>query len=537
MNRRRSVLIQASCLLIALFAFRTAFSRPLPAIAGWPQFHRDAAHTGVAGGTGNFLNGFPPVVRWQYRVFDQPATDDDVSKTRWTTTFPLGDLDGDGTLEVVVTTPDGQVNVDGSPAPSRVIALKDRPGENPAVEAMWIYTTTIPIGGPGLDTYSPVLTDADGDGKLDVIFTGRDSMVRALKGTDGSVVWEFFTDRITEAGPAFSDLDGNGTQEVIIVTDCRSGVECPDEGDEAMVYVLPAVGSGVIAAPLWSYAYPYKLDSAVPAIADLDPDDGTERKAIVQGTWGGVLLVLWQDPHGAIVAHALDLHDLDDTIPDDFTPVIRTTPLIYDFGEGPTVYFGWLPTDENAADARFSAVGLDADMATGSLVFTHRWTRSNFDTWKSSPALLPQAAGLPLIVMGYGLGIGPPPTQSGPVGQCVPGQVNGGIVAYDSLGNTAWHVDFGGAEGNVRASPAVADLDGDGVMEVVMPVGCFGGVHFLDASGKPEHFLQTGPRAQNSPSIGDLDGDGRLEVILGSYDGQVWALEGGARIFLPSIEK
>lgn len=529
--------LSLSVVLLALLIATAVHAHPLPANPGWPQFHRDETHTGVAAGKGGFLSGNPPIVRWLYRVFDEPMTDDDLSRTRWTTTFPLGDLDGDGTLEIVVTTPDGMVRLDGEPAPSRVIALKDRPGSIPAVEVMWVYTPTIPIGGPGLDTYSPVLTDADSDGKLDVIFTGRDSMVRALKGSDGSVIWEFFTDRITEAGPALADLDGNGTQEVIVVTDCRAGVECPDEGDEAMVFVLPTAGNGVIGSPLWSFAYPYKLDSAVPAVADLDPNDGTSRKAIVQGTWGGRLLVLWQDTSGSIIAHTLDLHDLDHSIPVNDTPVIRTTPLIYDFGEGPTVFFGWLPTDKNAADARFSAIGLAADLSAGTLVFTHRWTRSNFDTWKSSPTLLPQPSGKPLIVQGYGLGIGPPPTQSGAVGQCVSEAVTGGIVAYDWTGNVAWHVDFGGQEGNVRASAAVADLDGDGTMEVVLPVGCFGGVHIFDATGNQESFLQTGPRAQNSPSIGDLDGDGKLEVVLGSYDGQVWALEGGAQIFLPSINR
>ncbi|HLF91079.1 MAG TPA: VCBS repeat-containing protein, partial [Anaerolineales bacterium] len=268
----------------------------------------------------------------------------------------------------------------------RVLALKDRPGQNPPVEVMWVYTPTISLGGPGLDTYSPALADAD-----------------------------------------------------------------------------------------------------------------------------------------------LDLH-----VPLDETHVIRTAPLVWDFGEGPTVVFGWLPTDLNAADARISAVGLEADMNGGTVTFTHRWTRDDFDAWKSSPALVPQPEGPPLIVMGYGLGIGSPPTQSGSVGQCVSGQVFGGVVALDWQGEAAWTRDFGNLEGNVRASPATGDLDGNGVMDVVLPVGCFGGLHIYDGAGGQELWsLQLGPRAQNSPSLGDIDGDGQLEIVLGSYDGRVWVLDGGVRIFLP----
>lgn len=39
-----------------------------------------------------------------------------------------------------------------------------------------------------------------------------------------------------------------------------------------------------------------------------------------------------------------------------------------------------------------------------------RDTISSIDDWKASPALVPQADGNNLIVTGYGLGIGPPPT-------------------------------------------------------------------------------------------------------------------------------
>lgn len=502
----------------------------------WPMFHRDEKHTGVTDGAGDFFTDHPPGVRWQYPVFDQPRTADDLALIRWTTTFPLGDLDGDGTVEIVITTPDGPAYLNGQPMPHRVIALKDHPGQSPPLDVMWVYTPTIPIGSPGLDTYSPALGDADMDGKLDVIFTGRDGYVRALKGTTGQVLWEFFTDRITEAGPTIADLDGDGTLEVVVVTDCQSGVECPDHGHEAQLFVLPITAAGMINTPLWSLTYPYKMDSAVPAIADLDPNDGEDRQAIIVGTWGGELVVTWRDASGQVVINTLDLHDLDPSVPLDETPVIRTSPLVWDFGEGPTVVFGWLPTDLNAADARISAVGLEADMHNGTVSFIHRWTRDEFDAWKSSPALVPQPAGPPLIVMGTGLGIGPPPVQSGSVGQCVSGQVSGGIVALDWQGEVAWSHDFGHLEGNVRASPAIGDLDGNGVMDVVLPVGCYGGLHIYDGvSGQELWSLQLGPRAQNSPSLGDIDGDSTVEMVLGSYDGKVWALDRGARILLPLV--
>ena len=93
-------------------------------------------------------------------------------------------------------------------------------------------------------------------------------------------------------------------------------------------------------------------------------------------------------------------------------------------------------------------------------------------------------------------------------------------------------------EGNARASAAVADIDVDGQLEVVLPVGCYGRIYAYDGlTGAPEWQLQLGPRAQNSPSIGDLDGDGAAEIVVGSYDGYVWVLGGGARNYLPLVER
>jgi outer membrane protein assembly factor BamB len=511
--------------------------------APWPMFHRDEQHTGViTSAVGNFISASGPVVRWKYRVTDQPASQADIAYYRWATTFPLGDLDGDGTLEIVVTTPDVispvVATLNGAPVPDRIIALKDTPNQNPPFRVMWVYTSSLPAGQSSFDTYSPALADADGDGKLDVIFTSGDGYVRALKGTNGQLIWQYNTGRITEAGPMLADLDGNGSQQAIIVTACQNGTYCPNPTDEALLIVLPITGTGTITQPLWSLDYPYKMDSAEPAVADLDLTDGQNHKAIIAGTWGGNLLVAWRNQSGVVVTNTLDLHSLDGTVPVTETPVIRSSPLIWDWGEGPTAVFAWLPTDLNVSDARISAVGLSANMISGTVMFTSRWTRDTPDVWKSSPTLLPDpGSGQPKIVAGYGLGI-QQPAQSGPVGQCDPPYVTGGIVALNYTGGTvAWQHDFGNSEGNIRASAAVADLNGDGVSDVILPVGCYGKLHVYSATGTEEWILQLGPRAQNSPSVGDLDGDGKLDIVLGSYDGNVWILSGGARLYLPLIER
>jgi hypothetical protein len=344
-------------------------------------------------------------------------------------------------------------------------------------------------------------------------------------------------ERITEAGPVVADVDGDHAMEVVVVTDCEGDLPppvCLDAGKQAKLYVLPAIASGSN-TPQWTLDYPYKLDSAEPAVADLNPTDSENRQAIIAGTWGGELLVAWRDASNMIVSDTLKLLDLDPSIPvdPDSPPVIRSSPLVWDFGEGPTAVFGWLPTDKNAADARTSAIGLQANYHNGTLVFTPRWTIDQYDTWKSSATLLPQSSGQPLVFLGSGLGVGG--GQSGVVGQCDPDFVTGGVAALDWQGNTAWDDPYHGQEGNIRASAATSDIDGDGEMEVVIPTGCYGKLHAYGAGGEEEWALQMGPRTQSSPSVGDLDGDGEVEIVLGSYDGLIWVLGSSKQTYLSLI--
>ncbi len=74
------------------------------------------------------------------------------------------------------------------------------------------------------------------------------------------------------------------------------------------------------------------------------------------------------------------------------------------------------------------------------------------------------------------------------------------------------------------ATPVVADLDGDGKLDVVV-VTEETGVFAVRANGTTL-WARAIPGGHASPSVGDLDGDGRREVVVANDAGTVYALNG-----------
>jgi tetratricopeptide (TPR) repeat protein len=120
---------------------------------------------------------------WSY------TTEDDVRSSP-----ALGDLDGDGDLEVVVGSYDG-----------KVYALHGEDGSE-----LWSYTTGHVVRS------SPALGDLDGDGALEVVVGIYDDKVYALHGNNGSELWSYTTGADVYSSPVLGDLDGDGALEVVV---------------------------------------------------------------------------------------------------------------------------------------------------------------------------------------------------------------------------------------------------------------------------------------------------------------------------------
>jgi outer membrane protein assembly factor BamB len=75
-------------------------------------------------------------------------------------------------------------------------------------------------------------------------------------------------------------------------------------------------------------------------------------------------------------------------------------------------------------------------------------------------------------------------------------------------------------EGTVTSSPALADVDGNGELDIIFGSG---DSKLYAANGKTGALLwtfQTGGVIDSSPAIGDLDGDGTPDVLIGASSGR-----------------
>jgi outer membrane protein assembly factor BamB len=84
--------------------------------------------------------------------------------------------------------------------------------------------------------------------------------------------------------------------------------------------------------------------------------------------------------------------------------------------------------------------------------------------------------------------------------------------------------------GDVYSSPALADIDNDGMKEIIFGSDD-GNVYAIDTNGRPLPGWpqRTGHFVSASPTVADIDGDGVLEILLGSWDQNLYAWRSDGR--------
>ena len=304
------------------------------------------------------------------------------------------------------------------------------------------------LSGARIEYSSPVVADLDLDGKDEIIMGGLDGGLYAVK-SNGTLMWENQTSLPIQSSPAVGDIDADGWPEVVVGV---SGDNCDEQG-EGGVYAFSHDGT-----LLWKFVsgdyceygngWPDGVRSSV-ALGDVDQNDGGKLE-IVFGSWD-------------LRVHMLDERGIEEP----------------------------------------------------------GWPIVVWDTVWSSPALadINEDSYLEIII---GYDTSPPVLPSG-----------GRLTVYDRFGN-----ELSGfprqVDETIWSSPAVGDLDGNGHLEIVVGTGFYWeqmGYHTTHAIYAWDRFgnplpgwpVYTGGSGFSSPALADLDDDGDLEIVIGCNDGKVYA--------------
>ena len=384
---------------------------------------------------------------------------------------------------------------------------------------------------------SPAVSDVDRDGVVEVLWGGYTLL--SVRGDTGAIEWSYAPIGGGRIWPsvAVADLDGNGAREVVVVQDDQ-------------LAVLDAAG---IIEPRWPKTVFGSSEMRTLAVADLDRDGALEilvARASPGGdeTWtvlesNGATRAGWPrltplDPGSAWgaynqnlavgdldgdgdleVAASSDVHSLA-AFDDDGTP-LPANPIY-------------------GANKNWSEVGVHYDHAVDLRGYANcaagvppLEARPNFADAPPAIGDLDGDGSNEIVVVGSFYDC-----RTGDYQQLfqVPMVFNADRTRWAPGGGFDWtalpvpdgnaaplSIDYNVIE-SAEANPVLADLDGDGVKEILY-ASYDGRVHAFWVADKTEHgawpfVVHGGPTAKrfaSEPVVADLDGDGQAEVVFTTW--------------------
>ncbi|HGJ65295.1 TPA: T9SS type A sorting domain-containing protein [bacterium] len=368
------------------------------------------------------------------------------------------DIDDDGKMEIAIATKDGRISL---------------------LRSNGSYVTGFPISIGNYTMSSPAICDIDGDGLVDIIacignevYVWNQDGSRLLgfpKAVNGNIV----------ASPAIGDIDGDGEMEIVIGSLDNN------------IYAFKRDGSYV-------KGFPFATNGSIRSSASIGDINGDRIAEIVIGSNDDNLYVInCRNPIIDISTFKLGSD-------------IASSPIIADIDSD-----GRMEIIANTINGRVYVLNADGSYQRGFPI-------DIADRISGSPAL----------------GNIDNDTSSLEIAICTN---NGLVYAIKNDGSImdGFPVPIMDI---VSSSPAIADINGDGNNEIIIAsntgLGYTGLVYALNRFGKKIDsrfpIAVDGNITTSSPAIADLDGDGDIEIIVGScryYDGSggylhVWDLEG-----------
>ncbi len=341
-----------------------------------------------------------------------------------------------------------------------------------------------------------------------VVLTPAPASTETVTDVGATLVWKRAVGAISQSSPLPIDLDGDGRLEVVT-------------GDyDGLLHAFRADGTSM---PGWPQKVEYPIDSP-PSAADTDNDGrpevfvGSGRATIPAA---GALYSFDHDGRRRWKFQGGDPHN--DSLG------IVSAPAIGDINR------------DQVADVTFGAIGQNDFSLNERGQLNAGWPFFTGDTTFSSAALADvNGDGQTDILIG---------NDASDCAHC--GTSRGGVLhAIDGSGRSLWEYRVGEI---VKSSPAVGDIDGDGVPEIAFGTGEYWWyqnpregkprpadstkVFVVDLQGRLKWSRDTGGVTMGSPAMADVNGDGTLDLTIASWvsddpakQGRVFAWNGAGDI-------
>ncbi len=373
----------------------------------------------------------------------------------------VGDIFGNGVPHVVV----GYGGVPNKNCPGGVIAFRGSDGKK-----AWDFSTNknakkfkygVPVGYAVVS--APALADTDGDGKMEIGFGSFDRNVYLLD-ANGKLRWFYNAADTIWSSAAFANVDNDRNLEMIIGTDISGNSRLkPVTKNGGYVYAFKTakrkakkISFRDSSSYVWQTYLPQVMYSS-PIVADVLPSPGNEI-IVLSGCFF---------PQGSSNKEGRWIKILKESTGE----VLQTLPI-------------------NTCSSSAAAVGDIDDDGKLEIVATVNGAKAVGGDGQSR-------------VIAFN------PEDTNPIWSVVP---------YDRGSNDEYGGNF--------ISPVIADVDGNGSLEVIVANGKSVSI-FNGKDGKPltcqtkkcddnPYILETGGTIRSTPAIADINSDGVLDIIAAS---------------------
>jgi M6 family metalloprotease-like protein len=315
------------------------------------------------------------------------------------------------------------------------------------------------------DINSPTVADADGDGKPEILVASTANRIFGAR-CDGS---PFFNKGryVFSIMPWYADTLYSSTAigDFDTLTPGLEVVHGTDDGNIRIWYSRDADSNGY-ADPYPQYIATNSWVRCAPVMADLN---GDKQDEVVIGAGNKKLYAFGSSDSGIVML---------DGFPVDLGRWTMSTPVVVD-----SVIYAL------SGDGRLFAISRHGDTL---------WTKldDNLAYTTGSPVAADfDADGLVEIVVPRG---------------------DGRVACVDETGSVRWSVTL--PDTNFFSTPAIADIDEDGYLDVVFTAGSK--IYGLNKNGASIPYFPVDTKSpvglQSSPVIGDINGDSHLDILVGS---------------------